>query len=415
MSEQPKLLLRKKEEATESSPEKGSGSVFDPVKIVYELNMAELPFCLLESRTKNVIEKLTYQGTARVNGQEVELHWEVHPSKKYGLPGPLCQDLLFVLFRHAYLSGLEGEQGNRINFKSLFHLLKLLPKNASKTKGGWPLARLRDALDTLVATTIKTQFVLWDNTKRQRRPTFTWHPFLKVGYEGSEEIEANLTAKKYSFIEIDEFLKAQIESGGFVAIDCPCEVFDQLTPFEKRLTVYVSKMILRFPTHCVTLEDLAHRLPVEYTEIRRWRSRIKKHIEGLKQKGALKRLKHFDFFQGKNGEAYLRLRSTVKTIRLNQAPKQLAAAAKPLTSKQEYVLDTVLDLVQEPEKKNYWEGFVRALGDWAENARDLASEIHHDEKAKGRPANIRKILIWAFRKVAQDHNVPLPPHLTKKA
>ncbi len=120
-----------------------------------ESNLEEYPFFAIKRRNRKLEPRVFERTLEDENGASLRQRWTVMPSAGYGTPGPLDQDVYL-----AVLELLERKGGMPANGKlrfSLYELVKLLGWSKSGKSGGKVYRDVRDSLERIGATRIKSE------------------------------------------------------------------------------------------------------------------------------------------------------------------------------------------------------------------------------------------------------------------
>jgi hypothetical protein len=120
-----------------------------------ESNLEEYPFFAIKRRNRKLEPRVFERTLESENGALLRQQWTVMPSAGYGTPGPLDQDVYL-----AVLELLERKGGMPANGKlrfSLYELVELLGWSKSGKSGGKVYRDVRDSLERIGATRIKSE------------------------------------------------------------------------------------------------------------------------------------------------------------------------------------------------------------------------------------------------------------------
>jgi plasmid replication initiation protein len=120
-----------------------------------ESNLEEYPFFAIKQRNRKLEPRVFERTLEGENGASLRQQWTVMPSVGYGTPGPLDQDVYL-----AVLELLERKGGMPANGKlrfSLYELVELLGWSKSGKSGGKVYRDVRDSLERIGATRIKSE------------------------------------------------------------------------------------------------------------------------------------------------------------------------------------------------------------------------------------------------------------------
>ncbi|MBA3702548.1 MAG: replication initiator protein A, partial [Rubrobacteraceae bacterium] len=120
-----------------------------------ESNLEEYPFFAIKRRNRKLEPRVFERTLKSENEASLRQQWTVMPSAGYGTPGPLDQDVCL-----AVLELLERKGGMPANGKlrfSLYELVEILGWSKSGKNGGKVYRDVRDSLERIGATRIKSE------------------------------------------------------------------------------------------------------------------------------------------------------------------------------------------------------------------------------------------------------------------
>ena len=120
-----------------------------------ESNLEEYPFFAIKRRNRKLEPRVFERTLKSENDASLRQQWTVMPSAGFGTPGPLDQDVYL-----AVLELLERKGGMPANGKlrfSLYELVEILGWSKSGKNGGKVYRDVRDSLERIGATRIKSE------------------------------------------------------------------------------------------------------------------------------------------------------------------------------------------------------------------------------------------------------------------
>lgn len=199
--------------------------------IASEVNLSRLPF--FASSTKGLKQKrgVGYRHVALVQGQEVEVLWEVTANVKYGYPGPLAEAVHTAILQIVTERGFPVQNPVTFTFYDVCKRLGLKPSGKIRRLIREGILSTRSAL-----IEINRSFA----TKDGRRPTFTdtQNLYSRAIFYGDQDPHTNEPIE-YSAIWFADFYIDSLNSGYFRPLDF--EYFKQI-----RKASYASPKLYRY-------------------------------------------------------------------------------------------------------------------------------------------------------------------------
>ncbi|MCF7889855.1 replication initiator protein A [Candidatus Bipolaricaulota bacterium] len=183
-----------------------------------EANLLLLPFFALSRQDAASKERMKYEKEVqRDEGREV-ITWEVSASSKYGYPGPFDKNVYKAV--EEIITREDFPVKNPIEF-SLYKLLKLMGR---KSPGGRDYRQVRQSLEKLTATTIKSKgsFYLKGRCKYLDD---VFSLFSRVTFTGEEKKDGGRAEKNYLFLNsfflenINEFYMRPLDYQFYKGLD----------------------------------------------------------------------------------------------------------------------------------------------------------------------------------------------------
>ncbi|MDX9797317.1 MAG: replication initiator protein A [Bacteroidales bacterium] len=153
-----------------------------------EVNLLIFPFFLLERTNKKL--ETEYRDIVQRNEQTVEIIWNVSANPKYGYPGPFDREVHKAL--EQIISEILKEKGEVKN-PITFSIYELCKRMGISFKGGGNFEKVRQSLEKIRATTIKSEGALY--YKREKK----WLSKVFGIYDGvifrGDQIEGDIVAE----------------------------------------------------------------------------------------------------------------------------------------------------------------------------------------------------------------------------
>ena len=116
-----------------------------------EVNLANLPFFALSRKDAKEKKEIRYAAKVHRDGKMLEVAWDVIPSTRYGCPGPFDKRV------HKAIEYIINERGipteNPIPF-SMYQIARIM---RITRRGGQNYRKIREAIERVVATTVKSE------------------------------------------------------------------------------------------------------------------------------------------------------------------------------------------------------------------------------------------------------------------
>lgn len=247
----------------------------DSVSAKYELNLAEFPVTLLSQSVPEGKEKIVYSDEIMVNGKTVERTWTVTGRSDHGLPTGSALDVLFEIIN---LWKEQGFKRKRIHIGGRYRLLQRMGSSTSARD----YERLERILETLHGVHVECEQAWWDaDTKKLESESFYLFPKMYTLKENPEDGQRRLP---FGWIEADPILHEAVQNGNLLTINA--QFFRELTsPVQKRLALYLTKMLRRQRKHRRDLMKLAEQLPVSGEYPSHIKQTLNRALDGLLDEG----------------------------------------------------------------------------------------------------------------------------------
>jgi len=261
----------------------------------YELTLAEFPvFLLSKGGTGNTQMKcIEYHDTIRgKDGVPVSREWMVYPDGKYGFGTVSTFDTFFDLFQ---IWQEDSFMHQYIRFGSPYQIAKRRGQAAHSGKNHHRI--IRD-LRCLTGITIDAKNAYWDNEVRAYvDATFHLFDYLRL----YKEEAAGASDLPYGSIKASDALYDSVRKNSMLLADFDPEFFYSLTPLEKRLALYLTKVFRSQTEHKRNLLELARQMPINAKRTDHLKESLKRACTGLTKKG-FKLLKDVTFEKNGHGE-----------------------------------------------------------------------------------------------------------------
>ncbi|MBS3793002.1 replication initiator protein A [Candidatus Bipolaricaulota bacterium] len=181
-----KTIIEKKEEEKKTSPNKGE-------TLPSEVNFLVLPFFSLSREDSYKKDGLEYRQVVERDDKTEEVVWKVSPSQEYGYPR-ITDKKVFKAVEQ-----LLRDRGYPIENPVTFSIYKLLNLMGKKSYGGRDYREVRESLERLVATTIKSKGTFYyKDEKRYLDEVF--HLFSRVVFSGEKLPDGEEAEKNYLYL-----------------------------------------------------------------------------------------------------------------------------------------------------------------------------------------------------------------------
>lgn len=250
-----------------------------PSQSRYELTLAEFPIFLLSKGGKSpasIPKSIEYEDTITgKDKQPIQRKWRVLPDSETGFGTASTLSTLFELFQIWKEASFNDQ---RIQFGSIYNLLK---RQGQKTSNQQYRQITRDLL-CLVGVRIEAVNAFWDN-KRKAYVDMTFHLFDRLQlYKAKPTTQATLP---FSYIKASDVLYGSVQKNSLLTANFNSRFFHNLTPVEKRLALYLTKVFRSQAVHKRELQEFAQQMPIHAKQLKHVREQLKKACSGLIEKG----------------------------------------------------------------------------------------------------------------------------------
>jgi hypothetical protein len=324
-------------------------------KSKYELTLAEFPLFLLSKGGKGKttdIKSVKYEDTITgKDGDIIPRKWNVYPDSKLGFGTSSTFDTFFDLFQIWKENNFEDQF---IQFGSIYNLLKRRGKNDSAIN----YRQITKDLYCLVGIRIEAKNAFWDNDLKAY-VDMTFHLFDQVQlYKDKPNGQAVLP---FGRIKASDVLYGSVLKNSLLIANFDSKFFHSLTPVEKRLALYLSKIFRSQTVHKRDLFTFARQIPIYAKQTKHIKERLKKASDGLIKKG-FELLESFNFEKGIDGKMEI-----VVFRRRGGLPLALIPEPKNRPKKHDGEVDLLIQDILEicGDKKS--EGFYRKVAIYMPN------------------------------------------------
>jgi hypothetical protein len=248
-----------------------------PPKTRYELTLAEFPVFFLPKADKNR-PFIEYQDVITGKGGEiVPRTWRVMPDPEHGFGGETTLQLLFELFQLWHEQGFDRPE---IMFGTVHSLLKRMGKSINPDA----YRRVRMDLDLLCGIQIDAENAFWDSEVKAYVTVRRFNLFQH--WEDYKERPGDKIRRlPFGRIVASDVLYGSILANALLTTDFDRGFFHGLRPIERRLALYLSKMLRGQVLHQRDLLQLARQMPMATTNKAKVKQEIKGAAQGLMDKG----------------------------------------------------------------------------------------------------------------------------------
>lgn len=153
-----------------------------PEEIRSEVNFLVLPFFALSRKRLGETEEIEYRHVVARGDKKIEIVWNVSSNPKYGFPGPFDKKVHKAI--EWIISRKEPPISNPVRIGSLYRIAKIMDLESFEA-GGKTYKAIKEALERLIATTVKSRGAYYSKEK-QRWIEDVFHLFDRVVFEGEE-------------------------------------------------------------------------------------------------------------------------------------------------------------------------------------------------------------------------------------
>jgi hypothetical protein len=251
-----------------------------PPKAKYEMNLAEFPISILAKRpskgSPKELKSIEYEDTiVGKNGKAIPRRWKVSPSIEYGFGSSEIIGTLFELFQ---IWKEQGFETCTIQFGSVYSLIKRLGIKDEATA----YDRLRRDLNALVDIGIEAKNAFWDNEKKVYVDK-KFHLFDSLTTY-HERVDGQRPLP-FASIKASDEVWGSVQANALITTSFGSEWFHSLSPTEKRLSLYLTKMLHSQPVHKREVTKLGAQLPLLAQSYKKVKQQLTLCAQGLLDKG----------------------------------------------------------------------------------------------------------------------------------
>lgn len=178
---------------TEKSIENEESILF-PETIKSEVNFLIFPFFALWSKDVKKKIKTEYKTLIKRGTEKLEISWRVSSNPEYGYPGPFDREVYKAI--EQIISELPLPIKNPIPLGSLHNLYKRI---AIKKPGGSQYTKIKEALERIIATTIKSKGAFYSKEKEEWIED-VFHLYDRVIFKGKKMPSGEIADNNYLYL-----------------------------------------------------------------------------------------------------------------------------------------------------------------------------------------------------------------------
>ena len=158
-----------------------------------EANFATLPFFALSRQDASRRIEAEYRTMVERDGQRLEVLWQVTANAKYGYPRPFDRKV------HKAIEHIITEGGFPVTNPVSFSIYRILQLLKLAEKGGKNYRKVRESLERVVTTTVKSEGTFFDKSKKQYI-TDVFHLYDRVIFRGRQLPNGETAESNYLFL-----------------------------------------------------------------------------------------------------------------------------------------------------------------------------------------------------------------------
>ena len=260
---------------------------------LYELNLAEFPLFLLSKSPAKGQNSIKYTDTIIVSGKPVKRDWLVTWSPEFGAPSPAAQETFFALFQIWKESNFDSPIINFSTFRSL-----LMRRSPDRRPGQLDYQQLARSLDVLHSIYVTSKNAFYDISKK-KHVDIGFHLFESNVYfkDSPNQPDENTTG----VVRASDFLHMAVLNKSLFPLNISERTFYKLTPLQRRLLLYLKKILYRQTVNRRALLEFARQLPISTRSVRKVRQQIKNACQALIDGSLFPGLHLPDFYKSSDG------------------------------------------------------------------------------------------------------------------
>jgi hypothetical protein len=260
---------------------------------LYELNLAEFPLFFLSKSPAKGQNSIKYSDTITISGKPVKRDWLVTWSPEFGVPSPAVQETFFALFQIWKEAEFASPIINFGTFRSL-----LMRRSPGRRPGQLDYQQLARSLDVLHSIYVTSKNAFYDITKK-KHIDIGFHLFeSNVFFKDSPDLPDENTT---GIVRASDFLHGAVLNKSLFPLNISERTFYKLTPLQRRILLYLKKILYRQTVNRRALLEFARQLPISTRSIRKVRQEIKNACQALIDASLLPGLHLPDFYKSEDG------------------------------------------------------------------------------------------------------------------
>lgn len=158
-----------------------------------EVNFLTLPFFALSRKELAHKDETVYQSRIERNGKAIEVLWKVSRSINYQYPGPFDRNV------HKAIEEIINELPPPVTNPIGFSVYELCQRMGITTQGGQNYRKVKEALKTVVATTIESKGTFYSKGKKNWVNDI-FHLYDRIIFKGEQLPNGEVADKNYLFL-----------------------------------------------------------------------------------------------------------------------------------------------------------------------------------------------------------------------
>ncbi len=365
----------------------------------YELSLAEFPiFNLSNKQVGKDIKSIIYRDTIMgKDGMVISREWLVTPTKEYDFGTISTMDTFFTLFQ---IWKEQGFASNEIHYGSIRNILKR--RNLEDVRENYD--RIIRDLNCLTGLMITASNAFYDSIAG-RYVTESFHIIDNLFfYEDESRFKRkNPRQEKLPFakVKVNDTLCRSVKAN-LLLLDHDQIFWNSLTGVEKRLYLYLSKVLKTKAIYKREVLELASQIPIQAKEAKKRKQTLKDGCNGLIKKG-FKLLSKVEFVKAADG-----VTDMIVFIR-NGTPWKGQIEKKGVRKKEqiniECLIEDILDVCGDEKSKPFYVKVARLLDE-----RTIYRTISEVKAAKNE-GEIKKspgqLFTFLIKKYAEEDGIEL--------
>jgi hypothetical protein len=358
-----------------------------------EVNLTEFPLGPFKRMSRGVDVYRYDDFIIGESGRFVQRRWSIYRDVRYGFGSSTILDTVFDLFQ---IWKEQRFSTQYVYFGSIYNLVKR--RGLSRDQRAYD--RIKRDLKCLVGMKIEAENAFWD-AQSETYVNATFHYFDElIQYKDKEKKASALPI--LSMIKASDILYESVKHNGIIIADFDTEFFHSLTPTEKRLALYLSKVLRSQKWHQREILKFAEQIPLQSQKKSHIKEQLKDACESLIGKG-FKLLASYEFQKTDDEKNDL-----IVFVRAeDSSPKKLEK--ENAYQKENYLIealtDDIMEICGDEQSKQFYRKAARLLPE--QDIYQAISEVRQVRDFVGIRKSTGALFTSIIKKLARQRGVDL--------